>query len=128
MKVNRGYDDKAAQDLDNTWPRGLGNGFLGAGLPLSAHSATPAPPALVLAQADGEGMAILAGFEFMPERLAVASDAGDREDEHSCFSEPYTLRKPAYVTAFVIGLICDALAVHWNAICRCGKQELLASW
>ena len=33
------------------------------------------------------GMAILAGFEFMSERLAVALDSGDQEDEHSCFSD-----------------------------------------
>ncbi len=33
------------------------------------------------------GMAILAGYEFMSERLAVALDSGDQEDEHSCFSD-----------------------------------------
>ncbi len=33
------------------------------------------------------GMAILAGFEFMSERMAVALDSGDQEDEHSCFSD-----------------------------------------
>jgi putative iron-regulated protein len=33
------------------------------------------------------GMAILAGFEFMSERLAVALDSGAQEDEHSCFSD-----------------------------------------
>jgi len=33
------------------------------------------------------GMAILAGFEFMSERLGVALDSGDKEDEHSCFSD-----------------------------------------
>jgi putative iron-regulated protein len=33
------------------------------------------------------GMAILAGFEFMSERLAVGLDSGDQEDEHSCFSD-----------------------------------------
>ncbi len=33
------------------------------------------------------GMAILAGFELMAERLAVALDSGDQEDEHSCFSD-----------------------------------------
>jgi putative iron-regulated protein len=33
------------------------------------------------------GIAILAGFEFMSERLAVALDSGDQEDEHSCFSD-----------------------------------------
>ena len=33
------------------------------------------------------GMAILAGFEFMSERLGVALDSGDQEDEHSCFSD-----------------------------------------
>lgn len=33
------------------------------------------------------GMAILAGFEMMSERLAVALDSGDQEDEHSCFSD-----------------------------------------
>ncbi len=33
------------------------------------------------------GMAILAGFEFMSERLAVALDSSDQEDEHSCFSD-----------------------------------------
>jgi putative iron-regulated protein len=33
------------------------------------------------------GMAILAGFEFMSARLAVALDSGDQEDEHSCFSD-----------------------------------------
>jgi putative iron-regulated protein len=33
------------------------------------------------------GMAILAGFEFMSERLNVALDSGDQEDEHSCFSD-----------------------------------------
>ncbi len=33
------------------------------------------------------GLAILAGFEFMSERLAVALDSGDQEDEHSCFSD-----------------------------------------
>lgn len=33
------------------------------------------------------GVAILAGFEFMSERLAVALDSGDQEDEHSCFSD-----------------------------------------
>ncbi len=33
------------------------------------------------------GMAILAGFEMMAERLAVALDSGDQEDEHSCFSD-----------------------------------------
>ncbi len=33
------------------------------------------------------GMAILAGYEFKSERLAVALDSGDQEDEHSCFSD-----------------------------------------
>jgi putative iron-regulated protein len=33
------------------------------------------------------GVAILAGFEFMSERLAVGLDSGDQEDEHSCFSD-----------------------------------------
>jgi putative iron-regulated protein len=33
------------------------------------------------------GMAILAGFELMSERLGVALDSGDQEDEHSCFSD-----------------------------------------
>ncbi len=33
------------------------------------------------------GMAILAGFELMSQRLAVALDSGDQEDEHSCFSD-----------------------------------------
>jgi len=33
------------------------------------------------------GMAVLAGFEIMSERLAVALDSGDQEDEHSCFSD-----------------------------------------
>jgi putative iron-regulated protein len=33
------------------------------------------------------GIAILTGFEFMSERLAVALDSGDQEDEHSCFSD-----------------------------------------
>ncbi len=33
------------------------------------------------------GMAILAGFECMSERLGVALDSGDQEDEHSCFSD-----------------------------------------
>jgi putative iron-regulated protein len=33
------------------------------------------------------GMAILAGFEFKSERLSVALDSGDQEDEHSCFSD-----------------------------------------
>jgi putative iron-regulated protein len=33
------------------------------------------------------GMAILAGYELMSERLAVALDSGDQEDEHSCFSD-----------------------------------------
>lgn len=33
------------------------------------------------------GMAILAGYELLSERLAVALDSGDQEDEHSCFSD-----------------------------------------
>jgi putative iron-regulated protein len=33
------------------------------------------------------GIAILAGHEFKSERLAVALDSGDQEDEHSCFSD-----------------------------------------
>jgi putative iron-regulated protein len=33
------------------------------------------------------GMAILAGHEFASERMAVALDSGDQEDEHSCFSD-----------------------------------------
>jgi putative iron-regulated protein len=33
------------------------------------------------------GLATLAGFEMMSERLAVALDSGDQEDEHSCFSD-----------------------------------------
>ncbi len=33
------------------------------------------------------GIAILAGFEFMSERMGVALDSGDQEDEHSCFSD-----------------------------------------
>jgi putative iron-regulated protein len=33
------------------------------------------------------GMAILAGYEMMSERLTVALDSGDQEDEHSCFSD-----------------------------------------
>ncbi len=33
------------------------------------------------------GMAVLAGFELMSERLAVGLDSGDEEDEHSCFSD-----------------------------------------
>jgi putative iron-regulated protein len=33
------------------------------------------------------GMAILAGYEVMSERLGVALDSGDQEDEQSCFSD-----------------------------------------
>lgn len=33
------------------------------------------------------GMAILAGHELMSERMSVALDSGDQEDEHSCFSD-----------------------------------------
>jgi putative iron-regulated protein len=33
------------------------------------------------------GVAQLAGFELMSERLAVSLDSGDQEDEHSCFSD-----------------------------------------
>jgi putative iron-regulated protein len=33
------------------------------------------------------GMAILAGYEFRHERLSVALDSGDQEDEHSGFSD-----------------------------------------
>src|SRR5690606_35181679 len=33
------------------------------------------------------GMATLAGFELASERIAVALDSGDQEDEHSCFSD-----------------------------------------
>ena len=33
------------------------------------------------------GMAIMAGSEFMSARLAVGLDSGDQEDEHSCFSD-----------------------------------------
>ena len=33
------------------------------------------------------GMANLAGYEVASERLAVALDSGDQEDEHSCFSD-----------------------------------------
>ncbi len=33
------------------------------------------------------GIASLSGFELMSERLAVALDSGDQEDEHSCFSD-----------------------------------------
>ncbi len=33
------------------------------------------------------GMASLSGYELMSERLAVALDSGDQEDEHSCFSD-----------------------------------------
>ena len=33
------------------------------------------------------GMAMLSGHELMSERLAVALDSGDQEDEHSCFSD-----------------------------------------
>jgi putative iron-regulated protein len=33
------------------------------------------------------GMAILAAFETAQERMAVALDSGDQEDEHSCFSD-----------------------------------------
>ena len=33
------------------------------------------------------GMAILAGYEMMSERMGVALDFGDQEDEQSCFSD-----------------------------------------
>jgi putative iron-regulated protein len=33
------------------------------------------------------GIAVLTGKEFMSERLAVALDSGDQEDEQSCFSD-----------------------------------------
>jgi putative iron-regulated protein len=33
------------------------------------------------------GMAILSGHELMSERMSVALDSGDQEDEHSCFSD-----------------------------------------
>jgi putative iron-regulated protein len=33
------------------------------------------------------GIAILTGSEFRSERMAVALDSGDQEDEHSCFSD-----------------------------------------
>lgn len=33
------------------------------------------------------GLASLAGYELMSERLQVALDSGDQEDEHSCFSD-----------------------------------------
>lgn len=47
-----------------------------------------------LAQPAGEslgriltGMATLSGFELASERIVVALDSGDQEDEHSCFSD-----------------------------------------
>ena len=33
------------------------------------------------------GLATLSGFELASERIAVALDSGDQEDEHSCFSD-----------------------------------------
>jgi len=33
------------------------------------------------------GIAVLAGSEFRTERMSVALDSGDQEDEHSCFSD-----------------------------------------
>jgi putative iron-regulated protein len=33
------------------------------------------------------GIGVLTGFELMSERMAVALDSGDQEDEHSCFSD-----------------------------------------
>ena len=44
------------------------------------------PPAEALGKIVS-GMATLAGFELMSERLAVALESGDQEDEQSCFSD-----------------------------------------
>ncbi len=61
------------------------------------------------------GLAILAGFEFMSERLAVALDSGDQEDEHSCFSD--TTKQD-----FVHDL--DGIRQVWSAA---GLRKLVAS-
>lgn len=66
------------------------------------------------------GIAILAGFEFMSERLAVALDSGDQEDEHSCFSD--TTKQD-----FVYDL--DGIKQVWtgdsSGITRAGLDDLL---
>jgi putative iron-regulated protein len=64
------------------------------------------------------GMAVLAGFEFMSERLAVGLDSGDQEDEHSCFSD--TTHQD-----FVYDL--KGIADVWNGVMAGGKGSGIAA-
>ncbi len=69
------------EDLSNlaaVWSPDLAGGY--------AQSLKALPPREAIGRMLN-GMAILAGFEFMSQRLAVALNSGDQEDEHSCFSD-----------------------------------------
>jgi putative iron-regulated protein len=73
--------EKLVQDLkglEDAWKPGMDKNYA------STFLALPQPEALGRII---NGIAVLTGFEFMSERLAVALDSGDQEDEHSCFSD-----------------------------------------
>jgi putative iron-regulated protein len=67
-----------SQMLEKAWAQGDKNNYRTAFLALPQREAIGRMI---------NGMAILAGYEFMSQRLAVALDSGDQEDEHSCFSD-----------------------------------------
>jgi putative iron-regulated protein len=66
------------QTLENAWAQGNADNYRAKFIGLEQREALGRMI---------NGMAILAGFEFMSERLSVALDSGDQEDEHSCFSD-----------------------------------------
>jgi putative iron-regulated protein len=73
--------DQLVGDLDSlaaAWDRGRADGYAARFLALPQREALGR---IV------NGLAILSGFEMMSERLAVALDSNDQEDEHSCFSD-----------------------------------------
>ena len=78
LKLITGELAKELHELEGTWQLQNATGY--------AKKLKAMPEREVIGRMVN-GMAILAGFEFMSERLAVALDSGDQEDEHSCFSD-----------------------------------------
>jgi putative iron-regulated protein len=75
------------------------------------------------------GMAILAGYEFMSERLGVALDSGDQEDEQSCFSDTTKqdfVHDLAGIKAVWTGAKISALVAAQNADLAARVDGLLA--
>jgi putative iron-regulated protein len=69
---------KELHDLEESWEFEEANSY--------ANAFKALPPREAVGRMVN-GLAILAGYELMSERMGVALDSGDQEDEQSCFSD-----------------------------------------